>query len=488
MAERAEEAYGVLATLVYGDEKNPVLNGVVTSRGKTIGELLSEAWAAPGEGGTITVADALSFVSGDDLRRLRRHSDMDDLRMDGDDWADVIEECQTNPAIGGLTIADNDEQVSEGGRNVTFVDGDGNAVIAYRGTGEGQWDDDVTLLSEPITQHDKEALEYYRAMDDRYATVTPVGHSNGGHEAMYVAIMEGVTCYAYDGQGFNFEFYEQHLDQWLANAGCVNLYCTGADFVSCLLLYPGHPQSIHFLASQRMAGKDFGAYHSPITMFDQDMGFVPGVPSPLNLELRRFTAWMARQPLPMRATMTGALAPLVQSLMDGERPWDALTQAVMAQPGGLELALWCALRYPRIEQLLAVGGVQYGVSRLQTFEAAQGPCSDRVHDFSDATVASVTAAASALASRQWRFRPSQWDARHGGEGWYARLPIDGQKASVQQAQEAITETAVAALQAMRGTVEAIGSLDAASAVALGKIAERIGSEATDMANAVFASA
>lgn len=480
----APEDYGVLATLVYGDGDDPVLSSVMTSDGVTLGEVLSEAWDA---GGTMTVAQALGSISEDDLRRLRQHTGMDGSRMNGDDWADIIEECQTNPAISTLTIADNDAQVSEGGRNVTFVDGDNNAVIAYRGTGHDQWDDDVTLLSEPTTQHDEEALAYYREMDKQYGTVTPVGHSNGGHEAMYIALMEGVTCYAYDGEGFNFEFYVQHLDLWVANADCINLYNASSDFVDCLLLYPGGPQNIHFLASQRLAGKDFGAYHSPITLFDQDMDFVPGAASPLNFELRLFTAWMALQPRWMRDMMTDALAPLVQSVMNGEDLWDALVRAVTTQPGGAAFIVLCTLTYPRIEALILAGGLQYGVSVNQTSGEVESPYSDKVHDFSDATVASITTAASTLASRQWNFLPSQWDTRHGGESWYARLPIDGQKASIQQALEAITETAETALQTMRGTIEAIGSLDASSAAALDKIAERIGA-VTDKASAVLASA
>jgi hypothetical protein len=324
------EDYGVLSTLVYGDSEDPVLSSVRTSGGKTIGEVLSAAWEAAGVGDTRTVAQALDSISEDDLRRLREYTDATGTRMNGDDWADVIEECQTNPEISSLTIVDNDTQVSEGGRNITLADGDNNAVIVYRGTGADQWDDDVTLLAEPTTKHDEEALAYYREMDERYGTVTPIGHSNGGHEAMYIAIMEGVACYAYDGEGFNFEFYAQHHDLWLANSDCVNLYNADADFVDCLLLYPGEPQNIHFLASQRLAGKDFGAYHSPVTLFDQDMGFVPGEASPLNFELRLFTAWMALQPRWMRDVMTAALAPFVQSVMSGEDPRDALRSSSCA--------------------------------------------------------------------------------------------------------------------------------------------------------------
>ncbi|MDR1638851.1 MAG: DUF2974 domain-containing protein [Clostridiales bacterium] len=139
----------------------------------------------------------------------------------------LTEIIKNNPAIGEMRMADNSwvndgygtDRKDGGMYAATFVSGDGDVYVAYRGTGHGNWtynaaaigygeDSDIQVYAKDYFE--KTMKEVGKAKRDLYVT----GHSQGGNNAMYVALFasgaENIKrCYSFDGQGFSEEVIER---------------------------------------------------------------------------------------------------------------------------------------------------------------------------------------------------------------------------------------------------------------------------------------
>lgn len=116
----------------------------------------------------------------------------------------------------------------------------GDAVIAYRGTGPAYaaWDDNCQGGYLSDTDMQKEALAFAQDCAQRYDDITVTGHSKGGNMAQYVTVLMGDEidrCVSFDGQGFGDEFLEKYAVEIEANRHKIRSVNAYNDYVNILL-------------------------------------------------------------------------------------------------------------------------------------------------------------------------------------------------------------------------------------------------------------
>lgn len=104
---------------------------------------------------------------------------------------------------------------STGSGACTFLDGQGNVYIAYRGTGDGEWPDNGIAYGGTDSKQQEEAAKYFEEViknldlqESDHIIIT--GHSKGGNKSQYVTLTSENRrlideCYSLDGQGFSDE-------------------------------------------------------------------------------------------------------------------------------------------------------------------------------------------------------------------------------------------------------------------------------------------
>ena len=478
MALTPEEA-AALATLVYADGSSGVLSSVEVGDG-TMASMFEDIWKSAGNNGNETLGGLLRVVTPAQLEQLRGVDGIDGLRMSGDDWADIIEMAQSDPALSSLEIHDRDPNVeADGTRSIIFADGQ-NAYIAYRGTGHNEWDTDVEGLCNPDTEPEQEALRYYDKIDAEFSgNVVAIGHSNGANKAMYVAILRGAMAYAFDGQGFPPEFFEKYGQLVDEHAHLINYYAVGDDFVSALLLTPVAPSRIHWVLGQRYEGKDFGAVHSPVSFLNQSMLLEPGGQSRLNWEIRRLSAWLCELDPKTRQEVSAYLAPILDAVLGHGDYLNALLGAI--DPGGLAFTSFALIGYPSWVSFFQAAWEAAGDPAFtREFAGASSLGEGLVHDFSDETVNEVEAAG-AMLMKEFSMGSYKWACEYEGEGWYDRLSILDEQAAIMRALSELIDTAGDNLHRFDGVNDAMRTLDRETSVKIDAIGDRLGELAAETA-------
>lgn len=206
MAELNEKQLMLLDSLVYLDCGFP--------EGMTVGQLVTQL-QKPG------ALDQYKFGEG----------------LTKEEAADMLKNIAADEALCGLTITNS---VDGDIRAACFVDGAGDAVIAYRGTGPVylEWDDDFQGGYLSDTDMQEQALDFARECAIQYDDITVTGHSKGGNMAQYVTVRMGDEidrCVSFDGQGFSDEFLRKYEDEIEANQGKIRNVCSYNDYVNILL-------------------------------------------------------------------------------------------------------------------------------------------------------------------------------------------------------------------------------------------------------------
>ena len=111
-----------------------------------------------------------------------------------------------------------DTEVDDVLRATCFVDGNGEATIAIRGTGGSYeaWKDNVEGASTIETPIQRSMREFIQEDCKQYDNITVTGHSKGGCLAQHVTVHCGDKidrCVSFDGQGFNDEYYVGMQDE-----------------------------------------------------------------------------------------------------------------------------------------------------------------------------------------------------------------------------------------------------------------------------------
>ena len=162
-----------------------------------------------------------------------------DLPGHYDYLADIMNEINEDPKLRSLSITHTTEEYKGSIRAACFVDTDGDATVAFRGTGGSyrQWNNNFEGYGDSSQQSQEAAATFINSLPFKSVDVT--GHSNGGDQAMYVAIVCGDKvrrCVSYEGQGVSKEFVIEHSDEIAQNKNKIKNICASKDFVSPLLI------------------------------------------------------------------------------------------------------------------------------------------------------------------------------------------------------------------------------------------------------------
>lgn len=155
--------------------------------------------------------------------------------MSPKEWQDIKDQVLADKELASLKVT-NAARDDKGAGMACFVDGSGQAYAVFQGTAGGEWKDNFDAAGMVESEQQKRALEWIDKLP--YDDIIVSGHSKGGNKAMYVSVLSDKVkeCYAFDGQGFSYEFCEQYKELILKNKHKINLICHSDDYVNILLI------------------------------------------------------------------------------------------------------------------------------------------------------------------------------------------------------------------------------------------------------------
>lgn len=160
--------------------------------------------------------------------------------MNASAFQDVLEDMRKSESIMNLKLMKTTPEYEGSIRAACFVDADtGKATVAFRGTGGSyqQWYNNFEGYGELSQETQDAAAEFINSLP--YNDIDVTGHSNGGDQAMFVAIVCGdkvSRCISYEGQGLSKEFVNEYADEIEMHKGKIKNICGEKDFVSPLLI------------------------------------------------------------------------------------------------------------------------------------------------------------------------------------------------------------------------------------------------------------
>lgn len=132
----------------------------------------------------------------------------------------LVNAATNNPHLASMVIGNQSMKMTpsyeKGGLEAcTFTDSNGNVIVAYRGTGSGEWIDNGEGVAgyETDTEQQREAMEYFDRVvrENNYnedMNIIITGHSKGGNKAQYTTVNSENRdlidkCFNFDGQGMS---------------------------------------------------------------------------------------------------------------------------------------------------------------------------------------------------------------------------------------------------------------------------------------------
>lgn len=229
MAQLGERDLALLSTLMY-------CSAVVNYDGERLSKLVS---------------DLLNDTKGNKLGELELYGEFSYIKSQESEAAavarfrEVLLEIQKSDALMSLTIVKplQNDGTKEGITAVCFVDTEGSATVAFRGTDSYEaWVDDFEGAGKTYaTPMQERAKEYINSLE--YEDITVTGHSKGGNLAAFVAVLcSNVTrSVSFDGQGFSEAFHQKYSDliaQALENKD-IKTIAANHDLINTLLFSVG---------------------------------------------------------------------------------------------------------------------------------------------------------------------------------------------------------------------------------------------------------
>ena len=153
--------------------------------------------------------------------------------------ADVMNQMLKNDNIRTLTLTHATDEYTGSIRAGCFVDKNGKATVAFRGTGGSyqQWMNNFEGYGDLSQQSQRDAADFINSLP--YNDIDVTGHSNGGDQAMYVTIVcadKVSRCVSYEGQGVSKEFVEKYAEEIKKNKHKIKNISGSKDFVSPILI------------------------------------------------------------------------------------------------------------------------------------------------------------------------------------------------------------------------------------------------------------
>ena len=126
----------------------------------------------------------------------------------------ILEDMRNSERISNLTIAKSDESIDA----TCFVDKEGNATVAFQGTGGtyDKWNDNIVAALEADTRYRQKANDFIQKDLAGYENITVTGHSKGGNLAQHVTVQNGDRidrCVSFDGQGFSADYISKNKEK-----------------------------------------------------------------------------------------------------------------------------------------------------------------------------------------------------------------------------------------------------------------------------------
>ena len=191
----------------------------------------------------MTVDKILSQYTNEDGVVTAEAVEKADVNLSGkisrDQMADVMNQMLQNENISKLQLTHATDEYEGSIRAGCFVDENGKATVAFRGTGGSyqQWMNNFEGYGDLSQQSQRDAASFINSLP--YNDIDVTGHSNGGDQAMYVTIVcadKVSRCVSFEGQGLSKEFVNEYADEIAANREKIKNICGSKDFVSPILI------------------------------------------------------------------------------------------------------------------------------------------------------------------------------------------------------------------------------------------------------------
>ena len=150
----------------------------------------------------------------------------------------ILNEVKEDPVLCNMQV---DASIdTDGVRAACFVDKNGNATVAFRGTGGSYeaWNDNVQGGYSWETKCQETAKNFIENSCSQYNNITVTGHSKGGNMAQYCTYTCGDKidrCISYDGQGFSNTAIAKDAALIEQNREKIKSICCDEDYVNVLL-------------------------------------------------------------------------------------------------------------------------------------------------------------------------------------------------------------------------------------------------------------
>lgn len=140
--------------------------------------------------------------------------------MDAEKMADVMNQILNDPKMNSLKINGVTPEYKGSIRGACFVDENGNATVAFRGTGGSfdQWYGNTEAYGDVSNDSQRAAADFINSLP--YKDIEVTGHSNGANMAMFVTIVCGnkiKKCKSFEGEGFSKEFLRKYKQEIAKN-------------------------------------------------------------------------------------------------------------------------------------------------------------------------------------------------------------------------------------------------------------------------------
>lgn len=208
------------------------------------------------------------------VKELAKNYDDNSFALSGgfesspENMIEIADAILNDPQLCDLYVTDAIN--TDGVRASCFVDSEGNATIAVRGSGGSYeaWSDNLEGAFDCDTKCQKQFQEFVKEQAKYYDNITVTGHSKGGNLAQYATVTEGDSidrCVSFDGQGFNDEFCDKYADEIEKNKGKIKSISAEGDYVN-ILLNPIAGENVY------MEGADGLDAHSPYYLWKKNKG------------------------------------------------------------------------------------------------------------------------------------------------------------------------------------------------------------------------
>lgn len=294
---------------------------------------------------------------------LRANSDKKSSTfVTGGELAEYLERAGTDPQLKDLKIADVDPNQENGYGAFCFTKGEGEdrkAYVVYRGTasdpeGKTGWPSNINMLWQADTEAQVNAASYYQYLRTKIGgegKFFVTGHSQGGNDAMYVAVTQpGITgCYAYDAPGFGGPFYRKYHDLLIERGEKVFMFNFMNDIVSPLFSYMTRYFTRKFVWNGYDNGDSIAENHAPNAFFRNGMEFQYVNPGPLWNNISGLSTWIVGT---VPESQLEGLTPFVTELVQKGTAGQSLLDLLRQNPEKTGQLLGIVLSYPGLPLLI----------------------------------------------------------------------------------------------------------------------------------------